>query len=669
MTKSLSYRPEIDGLRTVAVLSVIFYHFNIISLPGGFLGVDVFFVISGYLITAIILQQYQAKSFSIINFYESRVRRILPLFFLVFSVCSVLSYILFERSENLDIIESSIFAQLFLSNFYFWRTGGYFSSDAAEKMYLHTWSLSVEEQFYIIFPIILIFCLSRKININVVLILTILFSFLLAVYASNYHANASFFLLPTRAWELLVGGAAAWAVMENETIYNKRIFQIRKIDVGVILILASFLVINKSSFHPSWITLAPVAGTLLVLTDGSSSYVKTILSSKPMTTIGRISFGLYMWHYPILVFHNIYGFGLTSPLAKMALIVLTLIFSRLSYSLLETKLRNRTLSFKYVLLIITLLCVIGNYFNYLTTKSPNKDNPIMNLDLQNMTNATTDWNYPHSLVIDRNSEVDVGIMQTDKKIDTLIFGDSHAQHFAKAFVEKAENSDINLMFITEPGCPPLPSAYNKNYRKCDDLFQTLDTKLNEYPSVSKIIVSFCFTCYFYTNSIKNKKITQKEMERSFFVKDGDDYVSLMSDEGYKKAIEELYKFLKNISTNYEVILILGNPVDKRFDPDIIIKRQIISQHRLSLFEAKFEELNYSRFNISNEMYIANQRLIEKVSPLDVRVFSLYEIICPNFVCNGVSNNNFIFRDNNHLTYEFTKHLTDHALKNIFNGGK
>jgi peptidoglycan/LPS O-acetylase OafA/YrhL len=300
----LKYRPEIDGLRAVAVLPVVFFHAGFSLFGGGYAGVDVFFVISGFLITSIILDDLEKGTFSLGHFYMRRVRRILPALFIVMLACIPFVWFLFTPQHMKLFSESMIAAATFSSNILFWQQSGYFDSAAELKPLLHTWSLAVEEQYYIFFPLVLMLFWRTKKSLAVpALALALFISLGLAHWGAYNKPSASFYLLPTRGWELLFGALAAFYMRTNiprtiPAIYN----QILSL-LGLLLIILCFFVYDDSTPFPSLFTLMPVVGSVLVImftTPASLAY--KILSHKVAVGIGLISYSFYLWHQPLFAF-------------------------------------------------------------------------------------------------------------------------------------------------------------------------------------------------------------------------------------------------------------------------------------------------------------------------------------------------------------------------------
>ena len=311
----LTYRPEIDGLRAIAVVAVILYHaqINIFGhqpFEGGFIGVDIFFVISGYLITSIILKELVTTgSFSFKHFYERRIRRILPALLFVMLVSLPFAWMYLLPISFVDFSKSILYSLGFSSNFYFHYSGQEYGAESGLlKPFLHTWSLSVEEQFYILFPIVLIITFKhfRKYLIHI-LILGFVVSLGLADWSSRNHPSFNFYVLPTRGWELLAGSILAYFEIIKGHRSKNRILNLILPFIGLMLIGHSILFFYDKMFHPSFYTLSPIIGVCLIIWfSNKDELITKILSTRLFVGIGLISYSLYLWHYPVFSFIRYY---------------------------------------------------------------------------------------------------------------------------------------------------------------------------------------------------------------------------------------------------------------------------------------------------------------------------------------------------------------------------
>jgi len=400
----LVYRPEIDGLRAIAVGAVILYHSQITLLghqifKGGFIGVDIFFVISGYLITSLIFKELiTTGSFSFKHFYERRIRRILPVLLFVILVSLPFGWMYLLPSSLIDFSKSILFSLGFSSNFYFYYSGQeYGAINGISKPFLHTWSLSVEEQYYILFPILLLFIFKyfKKYLIHS-LFIGFIISLILADWTSRNFPSVSFYFIHTRIWEILSGSILAYLeIIKNYKSKNKILNFILAI-IGLLIIVYSILFFNDDMFHPSFNTLYPILGTCLIIWfSNKNEIVGKMLSSKLFIWIGLISYSLYLWHYPIFSFvdeTNIIG---GNNFLKIAIFILMIFLSIFSYLFIERPARSKKFDFKilstmlvikFILIIIFCLYSISLKIHPIVNKHQNEENFKLNYDFDNFDN-------------------------------------------------------------------------------------------------------------------------------------------------------------------------------------------------------------------------------------------------------------------------------------------
>ncbi|WP_082890467.1 acyltransferase family protein [Halotalea alkalilenta] len=334
----MKYRREIDGLRAIAVLPVIFFHagFNIFS--GGYVGVDVFFVISGFLITTIILSDLDQGKFSIKTFYERRARRILPVLFFVLICCIPFAWMWMVPSQFKDFSQAIIAVSFFVSNILFWQKADYFAPDAEENPLLHTWSLAVEEQFYIFFPLLLIMLwrFDRRSIFYVIVILSGL-SLMLSEWGWRNHSDANFYLLPTRAWELGAGAICAF-LSHGRSLRNNNILS----SLGFVFILISIFLYDATTPFPSLYALLPVSGACLIILYASpTTWVGRLLSTRVLVGVGLISYSAYLWHQPIFAFSRIRSLTHPSELIMLALTAMVIALAYFSWRYIEQPFRKK----------------------------------------------------------------------------------------------------------------------------------------------------------------------------------------------------------------------------------------------------------------------------------------------------------------------------------------
>lgn len=342
---SIAYRPEIDGLRAVAVVPVILFHAGVDRFQGGFVGVDVFFVISGYLITSIIAKEIGQGRFTLRRFYERRARRILPALIFVLAICFVAAWVVLLPDQLMRFGSSMLAVATFISNLYFWQTTDYFGPAQEEQPLLHTWSLAVEEQYYVIFPLLLLWCCRfGKTRVVSLIAWIALISFGWSEWASRHAPVANFYLLPSRAWELLAGSLLAYipADVAQRARNAGRTATIASV-AGLCLIGYAIFVFDKDTPVPGVYAVAPVAGAVLVIAFSSPRNIAgRLLASRPFVAVGLISYSAYLWHQPLLAFGRILYLSAPPRAVTLALAALSLVLAALTFKFVEVPFRSQS---------------------------------------------------------------------------------------------------------------------------------------------------------------------------------------------------------------------------------------------------------------------------------------------------------------------------------------
>lgn len=337
----MTYRADVDGLRAIAVLSVLVFHAGLGIAPGGFVGVDIFFVISGFLITSLIVAEHERGAFSIVSFYERRARRILPALFAMLAATLALGSVILLRSDFQELTRSAGATSAFLSNVFFWKTAGYFNGESDLKPLLHTWSLGVEEQFYIVFPVLVFvgFRLGGRRALGPIVLGSLAASFVLCLWAMDDYADAAFYLAPARAWELMIGAVLALGLLPE-----LRPGWLREAAgaVGLGLILWCVLTYSEAQPFPGTRALWPCVGAALVILAAGSG-VSRLLALRPLVFVGLISYSLYLWHWPVLVFARYEGYYAGTPLQAAVALAACGLLAVLSWRYVEEPFRSRRL--------------------------------------------------------------------------------------------------------------------------------------------------------------------------------------------------------------------------------------------------------------------------------------------------------------------------------------
>ncbi|SRR5258706_3406358 len=489
----LTYRADIDGIRAIAVLAIIFYHAGIKIFSGGFVGVDIFFVISGYLITTIILREINENEFSLAKFYERRIRRIFPALFATLLITLLTSALLFSTKEFKDFSQSLLATTLFTSNILFWSQSGYFDAPSTLKPLLHTWSLAVEEQFYIFFPLLLSF-LARYIRpkLNLTLLGIALASFALNIYNLNHDTSGAFYLAHMRIWELLIGSLLATKMIASKI--NLHIGNLLSLIGLVMLAIPIFLYTNDTPF-PGIAASIPTLGTALIIYSGieNKTFIGRILSFWPIVFIGQISYSLYLWHWPIIVFARYYAIIELTALETAAVLLIIFILSILSWHFIEKPFRQRSFLknrgiFVYAAIGMVLTIAAGSAI-YLTNGLPNRFSsrqadidPNTDVRLKKWRSCGGRVKNPSPLKFCKIGE--------DKNIPIfLLWGDSHARALAPSIQISALQAGVTGLVAYTPACPSLLGVDRQGQQSCSEFNIDIINYIQDHPNLHTIILA------------------------------------------------------------------------------------------------------------------------------------------------------------------------------------
>lgn len=459
----MKYRREIDGLRALAVLPVIFFHAGFKAFEGGFVGVDIFFVISGYLITNIILSDLNAGKFSIVTFYERRARRILPALFFVMLCCLPFAWLWLVPTHLEDFCQSMAAVSVFSSNILFWRESGYFGVASELKPLLHTWSLAVEEQYYLFFPLFLLgLWKMRKRWIFGSLALVAIVSLLLAQWGAYNKPAATFFLLPTRGWELAIGALIAFYFLYKKN-HAAFIAERKKTSevfgfVGLALIGFSIVLFDKNTPFPSVYALLPTVGTaLIIIFSNSGTAVGRLLGTRLLVGIGLISYSTYLWHQPLFVFARHWSFAAPGTLLLLTLSALSILLAYLSWRFVEVPFRdrqaiNRSNIFRFALggsLAFAVLGMAGDLTHgFYQQKTSEDQKTALSTATASPRRDDCHTGGVDYLPVEKSCVYHLG------NVEWATFGDSHTVELAYALADRLKKREIGLRHFSFSGCAP-----------------------------------------------------------------------------------------------------------------------------------------------------------------------------------------------------------------------
>ncbi|HDF2343807.1 TPA: acyltransferase [Morganella morganii] len=634
-----TYRGDIDGLRAVAVLGVILFHAGI-GFSGGFVGVDVFFVISGFLITKNIAQQLKNNKFSFISFYARRALRLLPALFFTFILCVIFGAIIFSPTQLSDFADSLIYSSLSISNIFFWLNTDYFSASAMTKPLLHTWSLSVEEQFYFAWPLLMV--MSYRIS-NVSGIKILIFSILtLGIVASqlavSHFPAAAYFLTPFRAFEFAFGGIVSLYSFNGKIYEHMRKYLF---FIGIALILVPMITYTESVPFPGLMAIPPCLGAAIIISFGNNSRYSLLLDNKPMRFIGLISYSLYLIHWPVIVFYTYYISRELNYFDKINVILLTLIISLFTYYFIEKKFRFHNISLNKLNLIFIYMSFLAiSIFTIVIGKNIiDNDGWVWRIDKKYNTLAKDASRYQYeqygghgygfgAILGDKNKET----------TDAIMAGDSYANQYASGLDKlfKENGKRVDTLFVH--GCmisrDSVRAPGTGSNDKCDGQYQRLLEKLkgNNTP----LIIS-----HSWDTSIK--VLNDRASGKRISFKNNDEY--------YTYVIEQLHILRQSIG-NRKLIIIGSLPRvgDQNGVVSCITRPEISIAHCTEKLTVKESEATSFKFN---------EELKKAVSTWgDTIYIDPYPLFCHNGICDSIINNKIYYSDGGHLSLDGSEAFAD-----------
>ena len=626
---TIKYRSDIDGLRALAVLSVILFHINAAWIPGGFLGVDIFFVISGYLITLILTKEVdETNKVNIANFYKRRIKRIIPALLFVLIPTFIVGFLLLAPNDLLSLSRSMISAFFSAANIYFFLfiKTGYFATGSSELPLLHLWSLGVEEQFYILWPFVVLYLLRYVVSIKKrILVTSVLFigSLMWAQSIIVTEHSFAYYMLPTRAWELLAG--AIVALLVHSGFRTKSFISELMAFIGLLSIILSFIFVSESDPVPGIAALPIILGVALLILSGIShrTYVGQILSLKIFVAIGLVSYSAYLWHWPILAFLR-YALIDIDPLIAVFVMLFTFTMATVSYFIIETPLRKNDVSIKNVFIwyfiIPAILIVSVSTLTAVAIKEKNNLlfpwNEIDQLKSKTLSNGAYKYNCQYSLFEPKAYNEDRCVYPKNiDKANAFLIGDSNAAHYIGMLRVFAEHYGFSIRNATQSACPMV--------------FE------NDF---NWIVSEYKKGCSIYTHSIAQET---KKYDTVIVGGSWNDYYPIEEfQKSFQHTIEQLSKNTKH------VILLAKVPLFPGYDKDCVVK-----EIRLGTLECSTRFNNTFTDDISNKFL----RNLAKQYP-NVEYFDIREQLCKNKSCSPFMDKIPVYYDHGHISIQGSEQI-------------
>lgn len=659
----LNYRREIDGLRALAVVPVILFHAGFDAFSGGFVGVDVFFVISGFLITSIILTQKAAGTFSPIHFYERRARRILPALFVVIAACIPFAWMWLLPEDLKDFSQSLVAVSVFSSNILFWFESGYFDTAAELKPLLHTWSLAVEEQYYLLFPLFLLVVrrFAKQWTVPALAVITAL-SFAIAEWGAYNKPAASFFLLPTRAWEIAIGAFLAFYFERFPKQQLRQSAQEVGGVAGLLLITYAVFSFSKETPFPSTYTLAPALGAALIILCATPKTVTgRLLSTKAFVGIGLISYSAYLWHQPLFAFVRYRSLTEPSNLQYILLCFGTFFMALLTWRFVEKPFResktfSRNQIFTCSIVTSLIFIFIGSYGQLNQSNRPSLKwvDGSLPTEFKGIMKDGEECSYRDPL-----SSCKLGKLDSSLKI--VIVGDSHARVLTEAAKKWSEVDTFEWIDMSASGCPFLlgMSAYVSGIisEKCTAEYQNKRLAYLSKISSSVIVLHWRFPLYISGEGFDNT-IGGVEHRKSYVM-------AKSSNSTFEERIQEHQSALHStinelIRLGHKVIIISGVPTNG-WDPIM----RLWKLDTFGLGKSHEERLMYMRIPlkaVKSELDTSDHIISAVVKNFSsVIVIDPKKLFCDSLYCASITNNKILYADRDHLSFDGAMQVFDQAL--------
>ena len=643
-----NFRYDINGLRAYAVILVVLFHFGIIGFAAGFIGVDIFFVISGFLMTSIVIKSLDKGNFSLLKFYLARGIRIVPALFVVSTIVLILGWFLVLPTDYKALAKHTLSSINFFSNIVYWRESSYFDTDSHNKALLHTWSLSVEWQFYLVFPIIVALLYKIKKSRNFLLtffILGTIISLILSIIITAKNPSAGFFLLPTRAWEMLAGGLIFF--IPKEKVPYKKPLEF----IGFFLIAISCYIFSTDTLWPSYNAILPVLGAFLILLAHQQNSIFT--KGSVFQWLGNNSYSIYLWHWPIVFFLH-YFYKNDDYIFITAGIILSIILGWLSYTYIENptrkKLSNLSIVKAYFLwfLSISILSLIS----IMIFKFDGVKNRFSN-EINNISNTINDINPRRDECLGKQDDSQLKkCTYGDGPLSLIVVGDSHASAMLNGVINALPNN-TSLISFTIGGCPTVKNLKKTNMPEysCGERVKDIinDIKTNYSTDIPILVINRANAIF--QGEPENDKSNQPIR-----------YIntpSLVFDEEYYAQMRNAYvDTLKDLSASHKVYITRPTPEAKKEISNLAAK---IFKYHLPTQDLTITWNEY--YERSKQAWKAQDMAAQ--STKNIQIVDLSREFCDNETCYFTQNNLPLFYDDDHMSWTASLKLAPIFKKEIF----
>ncbi|RFS33835.1 acyltransferase [Acinetobacter cumulans] len=643
-----NFRYDINGLRAYAVILVVLFHFGITGFAVGFIGVDIFFVISGFLMTSIVIKGLERGNFSLLNFYLARGIRIVPALFVVSTIILILGWFFLLPADYKALAKHTLSSINFFSNIVYWRESGYFDTDSHNKALLHTWSLSVEWQFYLVFPIIvsLIYKIkrSRRFMLSFLILGTIL-SFILSVIITAKNPSAGFFLLPTRAWEMLLGGLIFF--IPKEKVQCKKSLEI----IGFLIIGISCYIFSTNTLWPSYNAILPALGAFLILLAHQQNSIFT--KGSIFQWLGNNSYSIYLWHWPIVFFLH-YFYKNDDYVFIILGIMSSIILGWISYTYIENPIRKNlsNLSRLKAYIVWFLSIAVLSFICILIFKYDGVKNRFSN-EINNIINYTNDINPRRDECLGKQDDSQVKkCTYGNGPLSLIVVGDSHASAMLNGVISSLPNN-TSLISFTISGCPTVKNLKKTNMPEysCGERVKDIinDVKANYSTDIPILVINRANAIF------KGEPENDKSDQPIRYINSP----SLEFNEDYYVQMRNAYiDTLKDLATSHKVYITRPTPEAKKEISNLTAK---ILRYQLPTKDLTITWKEY--YERSKQTWNAQDMAAQ--SSKNIQIIDLSKEFCDKKTCYFTQNNLPLFYDDDHMSWTASLKLTHIFKKEIF----
>jgi peptidoglycan/LPS O-acetylase OafA/YrhL len=640
--EQLSYRADIDGLRAIAILSVVAYHAFPSIVHGGFVGVDVFFVISGYLISGIIAKGLAHGQFSLLEFYARRIRRIFPALIVVLLAIWALGWLKLLPDEYTGLAKHIAAGAVYASNLVLYKESGYFDTAAALKPLLHLWSLGVEEQFYIFWPLFLVVTWRWRPRLPVLLMITAV-SFLLNVARIDTHPTSTFYLPMTRLWELSLGGALAYAQLPSQRRLKPRRRALLA-GIGFALLAASIFLLDNHRLFPGWWALAPTVGTLLLIAAGQNTWLsRRLLANRAMVLIGLVSYPFYLWHWPLLSLTRIVEGDRITTADTLGAIGLAFVLALCTYYWIELPIRSVRPAMRIARPLFASVAAIGiaGFATYAEGYTPLS----ARFGVERVLRVEKETPYPGPRLQPVRAEGGTVYTQGAGAQRVLFMGDSNMEQYYPRIDEILTTNPEHTrgaVFVTGGGCPPIPGVHENHHPWCEGLVgRAVALARDPLYDVSTVVIGAAWQGY----------LRVPDPRYSYYFQDGEFNGPILAPfEGAHRAMAAFAAMVGGLArSGRKVYIILQIPDEYSFDPYDMVER------RLGTLRFVVHTAAIPRREVAAKLAMVDSMLGRIARREGAETLDPLEALCGPSLCPALdASGTPIYRDVGHLRRSFVR---------------